>query len=110
MAVPWSKRSMNDEEEKNLATLAIDEFGDGESHSDAVVVTNIIFQFVWFTSSLRRQGTDEIEGIVIDLQEPEDMHLSAEVFKKVKRLRIVIIRKALFEDGSCKSPNFVKIA
>lgn len=81
--------------------MAIGEFGDGESHSDAVVC---------FTCSLRRQGTEEIEGIMLDLQEPEDMHLSSEVFKKVKSLRIVIIRKALFKDGSCKSPKFVKMA
>lgn len=73
--------------------MAVGEFGDGESHSDAVVC---------FTCSLRRQGTEEIEGIMLDLQEPEDMHLSSEVFKKVKRLRIVIIRKALFKDGFCK--------
>ncbi|KAG6737288.1 hypothetical protein POTOM_058802 [Populus tomentosa] len=40
-------------------------------------------------------GTDEIEAIMLDFHEPEEMHLSAKAFKKMKRLRILIIRNAL---------------
>ena len=82
----YGTQSMSDaEKRKKVSRRTIGEFGDGESHSDAVVC---------FTCSLRRQVSEEIEGIMLDLQEPEDMHLSSEVFKKVKSLRIVIIRKA----------------
>ncbi|KAJ6951360.1 TMV resistance protein N-like isoform X2 [Populus alba x Populus x berolinensis] len=41
------------------------------------------------------EGTDEIEAIMLDFHEPEEMHLNAKAFKKMKRLRILIIRNAL---------------
>ncbi|KAJ6854579.1 hypothetical protein NC651_039500 [Populus alba x Populus x berolinensis] len=55
---------------------------------------------LWFHEDIvhvltENMGTDEIEAIMLDFHEPEEMHLSAKAFKKMKRLRILIIRNAL---------------
>uniref|UniRef100_A0A6N2L7I2 ADP-ribosyl cyclase/cyclic ADP-ribose hydrolase n=1 Tax=Salix viminalis TaxID=40686 RepID=A0A6N2L7I2_SALVM len=55
---------------------------------------------LWFHEDIvhvltENTGTDEIEAIMLDFQEPEEIHLSAKAFKKMKRLRILIIHNAL---------------
>ena len=51
------------------------------------------------------QGTDEIEAIMLDFQEPEQIHLSAKAFKKMKRLGILIIHNALLTVAPVYLPN-----
>ncbi|KAB5511795.1 hypothetical protein DKX38_028823 [Salix brachista] len=55
--------------------------------------------------SIVEKGTDEIEAIMLDFQEPEEIHLSAKAFKKMKRLRILIIHNALLAVAPVYLPN-----
>ncbi|GLT52987.1 hypothetical protein SLA2020_262870 [Shorea laevis] len=48
-------------------------------------------------------GTNNVEGILIDFPGPDLIHLSPKAFKKMKRLRLIIIRNAHFS----KEPAFL---
>ncbi|XP_020535937.1 disease resistance-like protein DSC1 isoform X2 [Jatropha curcas] len=54
---------------------------------------------LWFHEDVLRvltgnTGTDDIEGILLDLPEPKEIQLDAEAFMKMKSLRILLIRNA----------------
>ncbi|XP_059454645.1 disease resistance protein Roq1-like [Corylus avellana] len=63
---------------------------------------------LWFDEDVRyvleeNTGTNKVEGILIDLPEPDLIYLSPKAFKKMKRLRLLIIRNAHLS----KEPNFL---
>ncbi|KAJ6951357.1 hypothetical protein NC653_040692 [Populus alba x Populus x berolinensis] len=68
----------------------------GEDHDSSIPETSTKrFQNSSCFPPSNNKGTDEIEAIMLDFHEPEEMHLNAKAFKKMKRLRILIIRNAL---------------
>lgn len=62
-----------------------------------------------FICSLIYQGTSKIEAIMLDSPEEEEIHLTAEAFTKMKRLRILIIRNAHISVWPGNLPNELRL-
>ncbi|XP_065876426.1 disease resistance protein RUN1-like isoform X2 [Euphorbia lathyris] len=65
---------------------------------------------LWFHEDVREvlmgnMGTDDIEGILLDLPELEEIRLNDEAFVKMKRLRILLVRNAHITGGLLDLPN-----
>ncbi|RHN73558.1 putative Heat shock protein 70 family [Medicago truncatula] len=54
-------------------------------------------------------GTDTVEVIIIDLYNDKEVQWSGEAFKKMKKLKILIIRSARFFRGPQKLPNSLRV-
>ncbi|OWM89410.1 hypothetical protein CDL15_Pgr024158 [Punica granatum] len=51
------------------------------------------------------QGTDAIEGILVDMPGPDEIFLSDTAFANMKRLRLLIVHNARFSSGPDYLPN-----
>ena len=66
---------------------------------------NLCFDFVSTLNALFYQGTNNIEGILVELPKRDLIHWSFKTFEKMKRLKIFISRNANFSKMPSSLPN-----
>ena len=55
------------------------------------------------------QGTNKIQGIMLESDEEEEVRWSGDAFRKMKNLRILVVRNILFSTSPTFLPNNLKV-
>ena len=87
----------------------LQQFYQNKGYNSAKVWRTLHINFDWHIHVLFHQGTNQIEGILVDFPEGDPICIHPEVFVEMKRLRLFINRNAIFSGGPRHLPNNLRV-